>query len=207
MNNNYTFTLLIYTILRGAATTALLAFSHERVTIVNNVIPFSGEDKLVARLAESLALACGLSPDTAKLISDAAALHDVGKSRIPEYILHKPGSLSSSEFAIMKTHTIWGANILSHLCGEIKTVAMNISAFHHEKWDGTGYWARKGGEIPYYCQMVSVCDIYVALTSSYRPYKEPWPPSEALNYIKNESGKTFCPALVNVFQSLIPQAT
>ena len=188
------------------ATAALLIFSHERVTIVNNVIPFSGEDKLVARLTESLALACGLSPDTATLISDAAALHDVGKSRIPEYILLKPGRLTSDEFAIMKTHTIWGVSILSRLHGEIKTVAMNISAFHHEKWDGTGYWARKGGDVPYYCFMASICDIYVALTSPNRPYKKPWPPSEALNYIKNESGKTFCPDLVDVFQSLFPEA-
>jgi len=170
------------------------------------VIPFSSEDRLVAMLTEALSLACGLSPDTAKLISDAAALHDVGKSQIPEYILLKPGRLTSDEFSIMKTHTIWGVNILSHLQGEIKTVAMNVSAFHHEKWDGSGYWGRKSSDVPYYCQIVAICDIFVAVTSPARPYKQPWSQSEALDYIAHESGKTFCPALVNVFQSLFSQA-
>ena len=172
---------------------------------MNNVIPFSNEDKLVARLAESLALACGLSSDTARLISDAAALHDVGKNYICKSILNKPGRLTSDEYTQMKAHTILGANILSCLQGEFRIVAMNISAFHHEKWDGSGYWGRKGGEVPYYCQIVSVCDIYVALTEK-RPYKEPWPPKEALDYIKRESGKTFCPNLVGVFESLLAQA-
>jgi len=174
--------------------------------IVNNVIPFSNEDRLVAILAESLALACGLTPDMARLISDAAALHDVGKKFICESILNKPGKLTPDEYSIMKTHTIWGASILSKLQGELRIVAMNISAFHHEKWDGTGYWGRKGGEVPYYCQIVAACDVYVALTSSNRPYKEQWQPSEALDYIKEESGKTFCPDLVDVFQSLFVQA-
>ena len=170
------------------------------------MIPFSKEDRLVAKLSESLALACGFSSEMSKLIGNAAALHDVGKFRVPKCILLKPGRLSTDEFEKMKHHTIWGANILSRLNGEFRTVAMNVSALHHEKWDGTGYWGRKGGEIPYYCQIVSACDIYVALTSSNRPYKEPWPPSEALNYIKNESGKTLCPDLVGVFQSIFTEA-
>lgn len=165
------------------------------------MIPFSDEDKLVAKLAKSLALAFGFSLDMAGLISNAAALHDCGKFRVPKYILYKPGHLSPDEFAIMKKHTIWGAKMLSELQGDFKTLAMNISAFHHEKWDGTGYWKYKGNEIPFYCQIVAVCDIYVALCSR-RPYKEPWLPNEALNYIKNESGKTFCPAVVSAFQSL-----
>jgi len=169
------------------------------------MIPFSKEDKLVARLAEPLSLACGLSQDTAKLIGNAAALHDVGKKFISKNIINKPGRLTYEEYNIMKNHTIWGANILSKLHGDFRVVAMNVSAFHHEKWDGSGYWGRKRGEFPYYCQIVSICDIYCALTQK-RPYKEPWPPSEALEYIKNESGKSFCPDLVNVFQSLFMQA-
>jgi len=164
--------------------------------------PFSSEDRLVARLTESLALACGLSPDTSKLISDAAALHDVGKNFICKNILNKPGKLTPNKYSIMKIHTVLGASILSKLHGEFRTVAMNISAFHHEKWDGTGYWGCKGGDVPYYCQMVSICDIFVAVTSSSRPYKQPWTQREALRYINNESSKTFCPNLANIFQSL-----
>jgi putative two-component system response regulator len=171
---------------------------------VGRMVPFSWEDKLVARLAETLALACGLSSKQARLIGDAAELHDVGKFRVPRYIIHKPGRLSPGEFEIMKSHTLWGASILSNLCGEFRTVAVNISRLHHEKWDGTGYWKYKGSEIPFYCQIAGMSDVYVALTVK-RPYKEPWPPYVALDYIKKESGKTFCPNLVRVFQSLFPQ--
>ena len=172
---------------------------------MDNVTPFSKEDKLVAILTESLALACGIKPDMAKLIRDAAVLHDVGKFCVPKHILHKPERLLPDEFEVVKNHTIWGEHILSGLCGKLRTIAMNVSAFHHEKWDGTGYWGRKGGDFPYYCQIVSVCDIYVALTTK-RPYKAPWTQNDALNHIKNESGKTFCPDVVNVFQSFFVQA-
>jgi len=180
-------------------------FFYERMDIVNNVTPFSSEDKLVAELSESLALACGLSTDSAKLIGDAAALHDVGKNFICKSILNKPEKLTPDEYSIMKTHTIWGVKILSKLQGELRIVAMNVSALHHEKWDGTGYWNRKGDDIPYYCQIVSMCDIYVAVTSSNRPYKEPWSSTKALEYIKSESGKTFCPNLTDTFQTLFSQ--
>ena len=74
--------------------------------IVNNVTPFSSEDTLVAELSESLALACGLSTDTAKLIGDAAALHDVGKNFICKSILNKPEKLTPDEYSIIKTHTL-----------------------------------------------------------------------------------------------------
>jgi len=172
---------------------------------MSGVIPFSKEDRQVARLAKTMALACGLKHDMARLISKAAALHDVGKVRVPKYILFKPGRLSPDEFEIVKNHTIWGADILSNLHGEFRAVAMNISELHHEKWDGTGYWGRKGGEIPLYCQIVTACDIYVALITK-RSYKEPWLPCDALDYIKSESGKTFSLDLAGVFDSVFMQA-
>ncbi|MCL2188256.1 MAG: HD domain-containing protein [Defluviitaleaceae bacterium] len=162
------------------------------------MIPFSKEDEHVAKLAISLSLACGFNSKMAGLIGDAAALHDCGKVKVPEYIINKPGRLSLDEMEIMKTHTIWGAYILSELREELRMIAVNIVAFHHEKWDGSGYWGYRGGVIPYYCQIVSICDMYVALTAN-RPYKEPWPPSEAMEYIKSNAGKTFCPKLVRTF--------
>jgi len=160
--------------------------------------PFSKEDILVGELAESLSLACGIAPEMAKMIGKAGTLHDAGKIAIPEYIINKPGRLSPKEFEIIKTHTLWGAVILSKLQGRLRTIAMNVAAFHHEKWDGSGYWGYRGDDVPYYCQIVSLCDIIVAL-SVRRNYKEPWPPIEVVNYIKNESGKTFCPKLVKTF--------
>ena len=171
--------------------------------------PFSKEDLFVAKLTEYLALSFGVKPNTARLISDAATLHDVGKICVAEHILFKRGRLSPKEFEVMKNHTILGERILSlspNLCGDLKVYATNISALHHEKWDGTGYWGCKGGEFPYYCQMVSVCDVYCALTSPARLYKSPWAPRDALDYIVSESGKSFCPDIVSAFRTLFVQA-
>jgi len=162
------------------------------------LIPFSKEDILVGQLAESLSLACGMPPYMAKMVGKAAAIHDAGKVKISKHIINKPGRLTPAEFETMKTHTIWGQIILSALHGKFRTIAMNVAAYHHEKWDGSGYWGYRGGEIPYYCQIVSLCDVYVALTAK-RPYKEPWPPSKAIDYIRNEAGKSFCPLLVDKF--------
>ena len=169
-----------------------------------NIKPYANEDTLVAQLSEVLALTFGINPDNAKLISGAVALHDIGKVWIPKYILCKPEKLLPCEFEIMKNHTLWGASILSGLHGGFGTVARNICMLHHENWDGTGYWGLKGGEFPYYCQIASICDVYVALTVQ-RAYKEPWLSKDALEYIKNQAGKQFCPILVDVFLSLFTE--
>jgi putative two-component system response regulator len=100
---------------------------------------------LVGKLRVSFLTASGsLSsslPIAKKLIGKAVALHDVGKIFIPADILLKPVPLSPIEYEAVKAHTLWGAIILSSLPhGPVRKFAVNISAFHHEKWDGTGYW-------------------------------------------------------------------
>ncbi|MCL1882468.1 MAG: HD domain-containing protein [Defluviitaleaceae bacterium] len=160
------------------------------------------EDKAAAVLAEVLALAYGIEPETAQLIGNATALHDVGKIMIPNHIRGKPTKLTNAEFAIMKTHTIWGANILMRIPNDFGVMAREIALLHHERWDSQGYWGKNAKELPDYVQIAAISDLYTALRSPNRPYKRSWPPNEALEYIKAEAGTRFNPALVEVFLSL-----
>jgi len=131
---------------------------------VTPIIPFSCEDRIVGRLSEILALACGTEPTMARLVGKAAMLHDVGKFQVPTDILNKPSGLSPSEYTTMKTHTIWGANILMQLPNdcEYKELARDIALYHHEKYDGSGYWGKRTNELPYFVHIVTICDVYTA---------------------------------------------
>lgn len=104
------------------------------------------------------------------LISNAAALHDIGKIEIPEEILNKPGKLTKEEFEIMKTHSALGAGMLDNLRfgndEELVKYARQICRWHHERWDGNGYPDHlKEDEIPIAAQIVSLADVYDALVS------------------------------------------
>lgn|GEM_PF-1277808 len=160
------------------------------------------EDKAVSRLTELLALEYGVKPDTARKIRAAALLHDIGKQRIPESILNKPGKLSEQEFGIMKVHTILGAEMLSSIQGEMGEMARDCCLYHHEHWDGGGYWGKLSDSLPIYIQFVSIADVFTALICD-RPYKEAWPPNKAIGYIQSQAGKQFSPALAEAFLSLV----
>jgi putative two-component system response regulator len=167
-------------------------------------MPFFNEDKLVALLSEVVAVECGVQIDVARRLRSAAALHDVGKSRIPVEILNKPGKLDKDEFEIMKTHTTEGAKMLECVQGELCVMARNIAEFHHERYDATGYHGKYTCDLPFYISIVSICDVFVSLMSE-RIYKHAWEPDEALEYISQQSGKMFNPALVSVFVPFIRQ--
>jgi putative nucleotidyltransferase with HDIG domain len=162
------------------------------------------ENKAVARLSELLALEMGVSPAKARQIKSAAALHDIGKQRIPPYVLNKPGKLDAHEFEIIKNHTKLGVEMLSSIQGALGEMATMTALYHHE-WHNPsfgGYWGVPTGYLPDYVSIVSICDVAVALVSK-RSYKEPWPPVEVLAYIQNQAGTQFSEELVGVFIPLI----
>jgi putative two-component system response regulator len=154
------------------------------------------------RLSELLALERGYSPAKARQIGTAAALHDIGKVRIDAGILNKPGKLTPDEFEVMKTHTKLGAEILSPMLGELGETARTICLYHHERWDATGYWGVRAGDLPEYVGIVSVSDVYMAFRSV-RPYKPAWPIKKALDYIQEQTGKHFSPELAEAFTRMI----
>ena len=156
------------------------------------------EEKTVARLAGIIALECGATPNEADLLRTAAALHDIGKQKIPQSILDKPGKLTAREFDIVKTHTTLGAEMLDSLQGKLGDMARTVAIYHHERYDGQGYWGKSIYELPHYLQFVTIADVFTALVCG-RPYKEPWPPHDALAYIHSQSGAQFNPLLVDVF--------
>ena len=134
------------------------------------------------------------------LISTASALHDIGKINIPEQILNKPGRLTKEEFEIIKTHSAVGEHMLRQIPFNqnepLVKVAREICRWHHERWDGRGYPdGLKGDEIPISAQVVSLADVYDALTSE-RCYKAAFDHDTALNMIVNGECGAFSPLLL-----------
>jgi putative two-component system response regulator len=150
---------------------------------------------LSARIAETL----GLPADDTALIRAAAPLHDVGKVAIPDAILLKPGPLTSDEMDIMRKHTDYGVKILSGSNAPLLKAAESIAGTHHERWDGTGYPAGlRGEEIPIEGRIVSVADVFDALTHE-RPYKSAWSIDAARALIQNGAESQFDARVVNAF--------
>lgn len=134
------------------------------------------------------------------MISKAAAFHDIGKISISEDILNKPGRLTKEEYEIMKTHSAIGADMLKdlpiHQDEPLVKVAYEICRWHHERYDGKGYPdGLKGDEIPISAQVVSVADVYDALTSE-RVYKRAYSHEEAMRMIQNGECGAFHPLLL-----------
>ena len=159
------------------------------------------EDKAVGKLAELVALECGTSPAKSRQIRIAASLHDIGKQKI-QHLVNKPGKLTDAEFEQVKTHTTLGAEMLATFQGDLGEMAQNIARWHHENWDGSGYFGKYLCELPYYIEMVAIADTFTALCVQ-RPYKEPWPPEEALAYIQSQSDIKFSSVLVDIFIPLV----
>jgi putative two-component system response regulator len=153
-----------------------------------------------ARIAETL----GWPQKEVELIRRAAPLHDVGKIAIPDSILLKPGKLTPEEFERMKTHTNMGAQILSGGRFPLLQLAEQIALTHHERWDGTGYIGLRKEAIPMAGRIVTVADVFDALTSK-RPYKEAWSVSDAIEEIQRQSGHQFDPYVVEAFLKVVRQ--
>jgi putative two-component system response regulator len=153
---------------------------------------------LSARVAEAL----GMPPEQVELIRQAALLHDVGKIGIPDSILLKPGRLSPEEYQVMKMHAVFGARLLAKSQAPLLQLAEEIACCHHERWDGEGYWGIKGEAIPLPARIVTVIDVFDALTHD-RPYKQAWPVDEAVAELKRQSGMQFDPEVVEAFLDVL----
>jgi len=129
-------------------------------------------------------------------------LHDIGKVKIPDAILNKPGRYTDDEFSIMKSHVTESRNILMETDG-ISEIATQVATQHHERYDGSGYTeGLKGDEISQMGQMAAICDVYDAITSN-RCYHKGMEPTEALQKIFEWSKFHFNPALVQQFMRTI----
>lgn len=143
------------------------------------------------------------------LITTASSLHDIGKVGIPEEILNKPGRLTDEEFRIMKTHSEIGASLIQDMCfpkdKPLVRTAWEICRWHHERWDGKGYPdGLKGEEIPISAQVVSIVDVYDALTSE-RCYKKAFDHDTAVRMILDGQCGQFNPVLLQCLEELGPQ--
>ena len=134
----------------------------------------------------------------------AAPLHDIGKIKIPDTILNKPGKLTPEEYEIIKKHANYGANIIKKTIYSVENkeysdVAYNIAKYHHERYDGTGYpEGLKGEAIPLEARIMSLADVYDALISD-RVYKKAYPKEVAINIILEGKGTQFDPLLADLF--------
>lgn len=152
-----------------------------------------------------MARALGFDEEAIEELLHASPMHDVGKIGIPDNILQKPGKLTPEEWEIMQEHPVIGARIIGNHTKGLLRMAYDIALTHHEKWDGSGYpQGLAGEEIPLVGRIVAIADVFDALTTE-RPYKKAWPVNEAVAYIREQSGKHFDPALVEVFLSQLPE--
>jgi diguanylate cyclase (GGDEF)-like protein/PAS domain S-box-containing protein len=140
------------------------------------------------------------------VITSASSMHDIGKIAIPDSILNKPGRLTPEEFTIMKTHTTKGCEMIARLekigDKEFLSYAYNIARYHHERWDGKGYPdGLKGDSIPICAQVVSVADVYDALTND-RVYKKAIPPKDAIVMILNGECGQFSPKILESLKNV-----
>ena len=160
---------------------------------------------LLRRLLE-ISSRYSITAEQQDMIPLASALHDIGKIGIDEKILNKPGKLTPEELEVMKTHSMLGAKMLHDLDGfaeqPLLQTAYEIARWHHERWDGRGYPdGLKGDEIPISAQLVSLADVYDALTSE-RCYKKAFSHERAVQMIQNGECGAFNPLLLQCLTNI-----
>jgi len=156
--------------------------------------------KRISELSRQLATLAGMSDEQCEVLRVASPLHDVGKIGIPDRILLKPGKLDQTEFDIIKLHTVIGGKILTDAKRfPVIDAGSIIASQHHEKWDGSGYpTGLKGEEIHIFARIVSIVDVFDALTSE-RPYKKAFSLEKTSEIMLDGKGSFFDPQLLELF--------
>jgi putative two-component system response regulator len=155
--------------------------------------------KRVSEFTYTLAKFYGIDDKEAKILKNAASLHDIGKIAVRDNILHKNGVLDKKELIEMKKHAQMGADMLSYSELPLFKAATTVCLYHHEKWDGSGYPnSLSGHDIHIYGRIVALADVFDALSFK-RSYKNAWSQEEVLKFIKDMKGKHFDPKLVDIF--------
>lgn len=187
--------------------------SNMMVDILSHIVEFrNGESgqhivrirtfaEIILRQLQRMTSRYSMTPEDVSLIVLASALHDIGKIAIDEKILNKPGKLTEEEFAVIKTHSLIGAQMLESLTDyqdvELVKISRDICRWHHERYDGRGYPdGLKGDEIPISAQVVALADVYDALVSE-RCYKKAFPHDKAIQMILNGECGVFNPLLLD----------
>jgi len=161
----------------------------------------AGHSYRVTVMALRLGEAMGLSAEQLRALAQAGLVHDVGKLRVPDHILNKPGPLTQQERRIIEEHPVTGYEMCSRLGFMPEELA--IIRHHHERWDGTGYPdGLKGEEIPLLARILAVADVYDALTSR-RAYREPWTHEQAREYVLAGAGTQFDPKCAAALAELV----
>jgi putative nucleotidyltransferase with HDIG domain len=160
----------------------------------------AGHTIRVTMYALKLAEELEFNPEQLRAIVQGGLVHDVGKIRIPDEILNKPGKLLHDERVLIEQHPVFGYDICRNL-GFMKE-ELSIIRSHHERWDGSGYPdGLKEYEIPFFARIVAVADVYDALTSE-RSYRKAWTHLEAMKYLKENKGTHFDPQCVDAWEQL-----
>ncbi len=155
----------------------------------------------VGHYAAMLARHMGLPEDRVELIGEAGRLHDIGKVHLPDAILKKPAGLTPQEILSMQRHPTVGGDLLDTL--ELVGCVKSGAAYHHERWDGTGYPYRlQGQDIPLETRIISVVDVYDAMTSD-RPYRPAISHRRAVEEIQRVAGTQLDPVVVAAFCDMV----
>jgi putative nucleotidyltransferase with HDIG domain len=188
--------LLIGEVARSSAALAqiLTLKEYENLTYTHSVN--------VAILSLMLGRQLRLDEATITILTEAALLHDIGKTRVPLEIVQKPGALDKAERKVIESHTVFGAEILAETAG-VHPLAPTIALEHHRGVTGTGYPDLGDGVVPHVMsQIVSVADIYEALTGA-RSYREPMKPEQACLVLAREAGHKLNTVFVKAFVSAV----
>lgn len=196
----------------------LLEVSHGMIEALSTAIEFRSAESgghvqrihdITAILLTRTEFCPGLSAEEVEMLSLAAIMHDVGKIAIPDSILGKPGRLTAEEFEVMKLHTVRGGELLERI-PQLRhhnsyDYAYDIARHHHERWDGRGYPdGLKGDEITPWAQVVSIADVYDALSCK-RVYKDAFPREQVLEMIRTGQCGVFNPRLLECFFQVEPE--